>query len=143
MKVNQMLLTVRVAACHVSPVFLNAENTTEKTLRLIDEAASHGAHLIAFPESYIPGFPIWAGTGAPVDNPGPFARFVEASIYADGSEIAQIQSRCAERKVVVSLGFSERSRHSMGCLWNSNMVIGEDGKSFPIIGKCVQPIGRS
>jgi len=123
-----MLPIVKIAACHVSPIFLNAEKTTERALRLIDEAASNGAHLIAFPESYIPGFPIWAGTGASVDNSGLFARFVEASIYADGPEIAQIQSRCAERKVVVSLGFSERSRHSVGCLWNSNIVIGENGK---------------
>jgi nitrilase len=123
-----MLPVVKIAACHVSPIFLNAEKTTEKALRLIDEAASNGAHLIAFPESYIPGFPLWAGTGAPVDNSGLFARFVGASIYADGPEIAQIQSRCAERKVAVSLGFSERSRHSVGCLWNSNIVIGENGK---------------
>ena len=124
----KMLPTVKIAACHASPIFLDAEKTTEKALRLIDEAAAQGAHLIAFPESFIPGFPIWAGTGAPVDNPGLFARFVEASIYADGPEIAQIQSRCAERKVVVSIGFSERSRHSVGCLWNSNIVIGENGK---------------
>jgi nitrilase len=123
-----MLSTVKIAACHVSPIFLNPEKTTEKALCLIDEASSHGAHLVAFPESYIPGFPVWAGTGAPVDNPGLFARFVEASIYADGPEIAQIQSRCAERRVVVSIGFSERSRYSVGCLWNSNIVIGEDGK---------------
>jgi Carbon-nitrogen hydrolase len=123
-----MLPTVKIAACHVSPVFLNSEKTTEKALRLTDEAASNGAHLVAFPESYIPGFPIWAGTGAPVDNPGLFARFVEASIYANGPEIAQIQTRCAERKVVVSIGFSERSHNSVGCLWNSNIMIGEDGK---------------
>jgi len=51
-----MLPIVKIAACHVSPIFLNAEKTTEKTIRLIDEAASNGAHLVAFPESYIPGF---------------------------------------------------------------------------------------
>jgi nitrilase len=85
---NKMLPTVKIRACHVSPIFLNAEKTTEKALRLIDEVVAYGAHLVAFLESYIPGFPIWAGTGAPVDNPRLFARFVEASIYADGPEIA-------------------------------------------------------
>lgn len=107
---------------------MNAEKTTEKALRLIDEASAAGAHLVTFPESFIPGFPVWAGTGAPVDSSGQFATFVEASIYADGPEIAQIQSKAAEKKVVVSIGFSERSRNSIGCLWNSNIVIGEDGK---------------
>jgi nitrilase len=123
-----MLPIVKLAACHASPVFLHATATTEKVLRLVDEAASNGAHLVAFPESFIPGFPLWAGTGAPVDNEGLFQRFVEQSIYADGPEIAQIRQRAAEREVVVSLGFSERSRHSIGCVWNSNVVISETGE---------------
>ena len=122
-----MLPTVKIAACHTAPIFLDSEKTTEKTLRLIDEASSNGAHLITFPESYIPGFPLWAGTGAPVDNDGLFREFVEASIYADGPEIAQIRRKAAEKGVAVSIGFSERSHHSVGCLWNANILIGEDG----------------
>lgn len=122
------LQIVKIAACHASPVFLNAEKTTEKALKLIDEAAAQGTNLIVLPESYIPGFPLFASTGAPVDNEGCFTRFVEQSIYADGSEIAALQAKAAEKKVVVSVGFSERSRRSVGCVWNSNVVIGEDGK---------------
>ena len=122
------LPTVKIAACHVSPVFLNAPATTEKALHLIDEAASNGAQLIAFPEVYIPGFPLWAGTSAPVDSGSMFPRYVSASIYADGPEITQLLNKAAEHKVVISMGFSERSRHSIGCLWNSNIVIGEDGQ---------------
>ena len=119
---------VKIAACHTSPVFLNADKTTENALRLIDEAATQGANLVVFPESYIPGFPLFASTGAPIDNEGCFTRFVEQSIYADGSEIASLQAKAAEKKVVISIGFSERSRRSVGCVWNSNMVIGEDGR---------------
>jgi nitrilase len=122
------LPTIKVAACHVSPVFLNSAATTDKALRLIDEAASHGAHLVCFPESFIPGFPIWAATTAPVDSRDFFSRFVEASIYADGPEISLIRKKAQDRGVVVSLGFSERSRHSVGCLWNSNVLIGENGE---------------
>ena len=118
---------VKIAACHASPIFLNADKTTEKALRLIGEAAAQGANLVVFPESYIPGFPLFASTGAPVDNEGCFTRFVEQSIYADGSEIAALQAKAAETKVVISIGFSERSRRSVGCVWNSNVVIGEDG----------------
>lgn len=122
------LPTVKIAACHASPVFLNAEKTTEKALHLIDEATSKGANLVAFAESYIPGFPLFASTGAPVDHGEKFARLVEQCIYADGPEIAALQSKAAEKKVVISMGFSERSRQSVGCVWNSNVVIGEDGK---------------
>lgn len=120
--------TVKVAACHAAPVFLNAAASTEKYLRLADEAAEKGANLIVFAESAIPGFPLFASTGAPVDNEGCWARFVEQSIYADGPEIASFRSKAKEKGVVISLGFSERSRRSVACIWNSNVVIGEDGQ---------------
>ena len=119
---------VKVAAAHASPVYLNATGTTSKTLQLISTAASAGANLVAFPEAHIPGFPLFAATGASVDNGGCFARYVEQSIYADGPEIASVRERARDCGIVVSLGFSERSRRSVGCLWNSNLVIGEDGK---------------
>lgn len=123
-----VLPTVKIAACHASPIFLNADKTTEKALHLIDEAASNGANLIVFNESFIPGFPVFAATNAPIDDEGWFARFVEQSIYADGAEIAALQAKAAEKGVVLSVGFSERSRRSVGCLWNSNILIGEHGQ---------------
>ncbi len=42
----------KVAVAHVAPVFL--------------EAARHGAQLIAFPEAYIPAFPVWSALQAPI-----------------------------------------------------------------------------
>lgn len=122
------LPTVKVAACHVAPIFLDSAATIEKVLHLIDEAASVGAHLICFPESFIPGFPLWTATTAPIDSGDFFSRFVEASIYADGPEISRVREKAKESGVVVSLGFSERSKHSVGCLWNSNVLIDEQGE---------------
>lgn len=49
---------VVVAAIHASPVFLDRAATTEKAISLIREAARHGARLIAFPETFIPAFPV-------------------------------------------------------------------------------------
>ena len=42
----------KACAAHVAPVFLDAAATVEKACSLIAEAASNGAGLIAFPESY-------------------------------------------------------------------------------------------
>ena len=50
----------RVAAMHVSPVFLDIEKTIDKACALIQEAADNGAQLIAFPEAFVPAFPIWS-----------------------------------------------------------------------------------
>lgn len=125
---HSQLPKVKVAAAHVSSAYLNAAATTLKALQCISGAASAGANLVAFPEAYIPGFPLFAATGAPVDNEGCFAEYVEQSIYADGPEILSVREKAKECGIVVSLGFSERSRHSVGCLWNSNVVVGENGK---------------
>lgn len=122
--------TVKIAACHASPVYLDAAATTQKALSLIDAAAAAGAHLVVFPEVYIPGFPVFAGVLAPVDQTASplFTRYIEQSVYADGPEITAVRNRARERGVAVSMGFSERSRRSVGAAWNSNVLIAETGE---------------
>lgn len=119
---------VKVGACHASPIYLNASATVAKAGDLIAEAAKNGAQLVAFPEVFIPGFPLYAGTRAPVDHGTLFTDYCSASIYADGPEIALLRDKAKELGVCVSMGFSERSRHSSGSLWNSNVIISESGE---------------
>lgn len=121
------LPTVKVAAVHAAPVFLDRTATVAKALSFIREASRHGAELIAFPESYIPAFPVWAALWAPIDNHEFFERFAAESIYIDGPEIASICAEAARCQVFVSMGFSERSHASLGCLWNSTVLIDDRG----------------
>jgi len=116
-----------VAAAHVAPVFMDAAATTEKAIGLIGQSAREGASLVAFPESFIPGFPIWAALHAPIRTHEAFNAFAAASIYADGPEIQSIRHAARKHKIFVSLGFSERNPASVGALWNSNLLIGDDG----------------
>lgn len=118
---------VKVAAAHAAPVFLNKRATVAKAVSLIREASRHGAQLIAFPESFIPAFPVWASLWAPIDNHDLFERFAQESCYADGPEIAEIAAEAARCGIFVSLGFSERSHASVGCLWNSYVLIDDRG----------------
>jgi len=120
--------TVRVAAAHIAPVLLNKAATTEKAIRYINEAARKGANLLTFPESFIPGFPVWAGLWAPMENHDLFETFVEESVYVDGPELSAIAAEAKRLQVFVSIGISERSRASVGCIWNSNVLIGDDGQ---------------
>jgi len=117
----------KIAAAHVAPVFLDPAATAEKAVSAIAEAARAGARLVAFPESFIPGFPLWAALHAPIRTPAAFAAFAAASALADGPEIQRIRRAAARHRVLVSLGFSERNPVSVGGLWNSNLLIGEDG----------------
>src|ERR1700751_3799404 len=114
---------IRVAAAHVAPVFLDATATVEKPVGLIAQAAKEGASLVAFPESFIPGFPVWTAVHAPIRTHEAFAAFATASILADGPEIVRVRQAAARHGVFVSLGFSERNPASVGGLWNSNLLI--------------------
>jgi predicted amidohydrolase len=50
---------VKVAVIQHAPVFLNLEASLLKACELINEAADHGAQMIAFPETWLPGYPVW------------------------------------------------------------------------------------
>ena len=81
---------VKVCAAHVAPVFLDAGKTVAKAISLIAEAARAGARLIAFPESFVPGFPVWAAVQAPIKNHDYFKRFAAQSIEVPGPEVQQL-----------------------------------------------------
>lgn len=118
---------VKVAAAHAAPIYMNAGATVEKAVSLIREAAANGAELVVFPESFVPGFPVWAALWAPIYNHDRFARMVANSILVDGPEMARICAAAKRHGVFVSLGFSESTPVSVGCIWNSNVLIGDDG----------------
>ena len=122
------LPVVKVAAAHLAPIFLDAAKSIEKACAMIDEAARNSAHLIAFPESFIPGFPVWASVRAPIKNHDLFRRLAANSIRVDGPEIERVREAARRNRIFVSLGFSEGTPASVGCLWNSNLLIGDEGR---------------
>ncbi len=117
----------KAAAMHVAPVFLDAEATVQKSCSLIAEAARNGARLVAFPEVYLPAFPIWSALRAPLYNHDFFRRLAANSAKVDGPEIGQIRAAARRHGVIVSYGFNEGTDASVGCLWNSNVLIDETG----------------
>ena len=120
----------KVAVAHVAPVFLDKKATVSKALGLIQEAAQQGAQLIVFPESFIPGFPIWAALWSPMQNHDLFQRFVENSLLCDGPEVAAIAAQAKKFSIFVSFGLSEASHASVGCIWNSNILISDQGETL-------------
>jgi aliphatic nitrilase len=119
--------TFKACAAHVAPVFLDSSATVRKACSLIAEAARGGAQLIAFPESFLPGFPVWAAVQAPILGHDLFARLAAESVEVPGAEVRLLRDAAREHGIHVSIGISERSPVSVGCLWNANLLIGPDG----------------
>ena len=118
----------KVAAMHVAPVFLDTEKTVEKACSLIKEAARNGAELVAFPETWIPAFPIWCALRAPLYNHDSFKALAANAVKVPGPEIARLSACARKCGVVVSMGINEGTDVSVGCLWNSNVLIDQDGR---------------
>lgn len=123
---KQRLSYFKAAAVHAAPVYLNRQATLNKACDFIHEAARKGAEFIAFPESFLPGFPIWAALWAPIENHAFFREMVANSILVDGEEIQRLQQASRTEGVFVSMGFSERNPASVGGMWNSNVLISDE-----------------
>ncbi|EXM16300.1 hypothetical protein V3481_003435 [Fusarium oxysporum f. sp. vasinfectum] len=50
---------IKAAVIQAEPVWFDLAGTVTKTCHLIKDAASKGAHIIAFPELWLPGYPAW------------------------------------------------------------------------------------
>lgn len=124
---KQRLSSFKAAAVHAASVYLNREATLNKACDVIHEAARQGAQFIAFPESFLPGFPIWAALWAPIENHAFFREMVANSIFVDGPEMQRLQQAARTEGAFVSMGFTERNPASVGGMWNSNVLISDEG----------------
>lgn len=46
------------AAVHAAPVYMDKAATTAKVVKIIEDAGEQGIKLLAFPETFIPGYPV-------------------------------------------------------------------------------------
>ncbi|MDG1641016.1 carbon-nitrogen hydrolase family protein [Klebsiella huaxiensis] len=120
------------AAVQASPVFLDTDATVDKACRLIAEAASNGAKLVAFPEVFIAGYPYWSWVMNPVEGSPWFEKLCRSAIEVPGPEIRKIAQAAARHKVNVVIGVNERHPQSIATLYNTLVTINDEGK---IIGR--------
>lgn len=116
---------VRVAAVQAEPVWLDIDGTTDKTLQLIAEAAAGGADFVAFPETWIPGYPVFLWSYPVYEQMAFVARYHANSPTIDGPQIAKIREAAQRHAITVIVGFSEKDG---GSLYMSQAVIGPDGE---------------
>ena len=104
---------MKIAAVQAAPVFLDPGATTDKLLGLLREAASKGAELVAFPEVFLSGYPIWLRAPAVAHNDellkiGHVA-YLKSAVTTDGPEVVAIAEEATRLGVAVYFGMVERA----------------------------------
>src|SRR5687768_15871395 len=117
--------TLRVAAAQDAPVFLDRFATTERVLEWVEKAAAEEVRVLAFGETYLPGYPFWLEytDGARFDDPRQkeaYRAYLDAAVRIDGPELAEIAGTAAMHGMYVVLGIAERGIGAgSGSIWCS------------------------
>src|SRR5688500_18131659 len=101
---------LRLAAVQASPAFLDLNGSIKKSVALITEAGRNGAHIVGFPEGYIPTRPLWYHFH-PASSPEAQAfskRLALNSIVIPSPEIAALCQAARDAGVFVVMGCCER-----------------------------------
>lgn len=125
--ISERLPTVHVAAVQAAPVFLDRDATIDRLERLVAEAAGNGAELVAFGESFVAGFPIWGGVLPPVDQHELHRRLFDAAVTVPGPHTRRLGEIAAQHGVVLSVGVNERAGHTLGQVFNANLIFDREG----------------
>lgn len=115
-----MKTKAKVAVVQDGSVPFEAAATTEKTCRLIGEAAGKGAEFVLFPEAFIGTYPKGLTFDAPVGRRLPegreeFLRYYHGAIEMGGPELRQIEKAAKQHNVFVVLGIVERGGSTLYC----------------------------
>lgn len=120
---------VKVACVQAAPVFLDLHGTVDKTVDLIRQAAEAGAQLIAFPETWIPGYPWFLWLDAPASYMHLVQRYHENSLVLNSAEAQQISDAARKYGIHVVLGHSERVNSS---LYIGQWIIDSQGQTVGV-----------
>ncbi len=123
---------IKVAAVQSPPVFLNLEESINKAAGLMYAAQQSGAELILFPETWLPGYPIWfdyapkAAMWGEKSAKNIFKALHENSIVVGSPQFNILKSLIDELKLIVLIGANELDG---GTIYNSIFYFnGETGE---------------
>jgi predicted amidohydrolase len=131
----------KLALIQDSPVFLNLAETLKKTAKLAKQAASDGANIIAFPETWLVGYPVWldeAQGSALWDDKGAKALYrllVENSLTLGDETCDFLQNLANETGTELVVGANEVKGRS---LYNT-MLFFSPNADAPVIHRKLTP----
>lgn len=125
-----------VAVAQAAPVFLDHDATVDKACSLIAEAGAADARILAFPECFIPTYPLWVWFTQPVETRALrelYAELLENAVEIPSRSVSRLCDTARDAGITVAIGMNERnSEASRASLFNTALCIGRDGL---IVGK--------
>lgn len=115
---------VKAAAVQRAPVLDDAWGTIEVVLESIKTAASQGARLIVFPETFAPYYPYFSFVQSPVAIGTRHMKLYEHAVTVPGPVTEAVAQAAKSAGAFVLLGVTERDH---GSLYNTQLLFGDDG----------------
>jgi nitrilase len=125
------MISFLAAAVQDSPVFLDLQRSVEKACVLIERASNLGARLVVFPETWLPGYPVWLDEApkAALWDHAPakalFAALYENSVTIPGREVDTLAAAARAGFCTVVMGAHERRG---GTLYNTLFYLSSTGE---------------
>lgn len=125
---------IRIALIQAPPVFLNLQESLRTAIRHIRTAAEDGADIIIFPESWLPGYPVWldeAPGAALWNNAGArqlYRLMSENAISLDGPALATLRDTAQQTGALIVMGAHEKRG---GTLYNTTLLMTPCGTVAP------------
>ncbi|QHQ34350.1 Nit6803 family nitrilase [Algicella marina] len=116
--------TVRAAAVQIAPDLTSRAGTMARVLGAIADAASQGAELIVFPETFVPFYPYFSFVLPPIKQGKPHLHLYEEAVTVPSDETRAVAEAAAQAGAVVVLGVNERDH---GSLYNAQLIFDADG----------------
>jgi nitrilase len=125
----------KAAVVQAAPVWLDLAASTDKAISLIENAASQGAKIVAFGESWLPGYPMWIWVTSPFNSMPMNMRLRANAPEVPGPAVAAICDAARKNDIYVSMGMTERDGGSLYCtqvfIDNHGEIIGKRRKLKP------------
>jgi nitrilase len=127
--------TVRVAIVQEPPAILDLAEGVRRASKHIESAAAEGARLVAFPETWLTGYPAWIFGLAGWDDAEArrwYAALVQQCPSCDAPELDPVRQAAARAGVTVVMGLNERYGRDASTLFNSQLTIGPEGQTVGV-----------
>jgi aliphatic nitrilase len=122
-------MKIHAAVVQAAPAYLDLAGGVAQCEALIAEAAREGADLIAFPETFIPGYPWWIWQCAPAEilSRDLVRRYFENALDFASEHAERLVRAVRAARITAVLGLAERDG---GSLYIAQWAIGRDGETL-------------